>query len=71
MDTTDPEIPSYRQAGLRCPLCGREPTWYNDVPLRAFCWGGLDDQPEHREWSQIVPSPYNPYLPSEEEHLDE
>jgi hypothetical protein len=52
----------HRQAGLICPKCGTAPDWYNDVPLRAFCWGGKDGHPEHAEWSKVVPAPYNPYL---------
>ena len=44
-----------------CPYCGKkEGHWYNDVPLRVFCWG-TPEKP-HREWHKIVPKPYNPYL---------
>lgn len=44
-----------------CPICKRKEHWYNDVPLRAFCWG--TDKKEHSEWSKLVPPPYNPYIP--------
>jgi len=43
-----------------CPKCGGLAHWYNDVPLRAFCWGG--EGKEHKEWSKEVPIPHNPYL---------
>lgn len=37
-----------------CPKCGKkEKFWYNDIPLRAFCWG-TEDKP-HKEWSKRVP----------------
>lgn len=45
---------------MRCGKCGKVITWYNDVPLRAFCWG--TEKREHKEWSKIVPRPHNPYL---------
>ena len=44
----------------RCPKCQKSPEWFNDVPLRAFCWG-TDEQP-HDEMTAIVPLPLNPYL---------
>lgn len=26
-----------------CPKCGKkEGFWYNDVPLKAFCWGTVE-----------------------------
>lgn len=42
-----------------CPICNKAPGWFNNVPLRAYCWG----QPgaEHNEARRIVPSPYQPY----------
>jgi len=43
-----------------CPKCDKLPEWFNDVPLRAFCWG-TDEKP-HSELSAIVPLPHNPYL---------
>jgi len=30
-----------------CPICKKVKWWYNDLPLRAFCWGSPDD--EHKE----------------------
>ena len=46
--------------GLQCPKCGHFITWFNDVPLRGYCWG--PDNKAHRAWSAIVPREYNPYL---------
>lgn len=60
MSDLEPVSP-WRRAGLICPFCAEPPTWFNDVPLRAFCWGA-DGGPEHQEWSVVVPPPYNPYL---------
>lgn len=45
-----------------CPRCGKERLWYNDLPLRTFCWGRSEAE-EHEEWSVLVPPPFNPYLP--------
>lgn len=42
-----------------CPVCQRKPTWFNDVPLRAFCWG--TESREHSEASCVVPWPAQPY----------
>jgi len=36
----------------RCPKCGRTISWFNDIPLRGFCWGTPDN--EHKEYSVIV-----------------
>lgn len=52
-----------RSAGMRCPRCGKTDLWFNDVPLRAFCWGDEAAGTEHAEWSALVPPPFNPYLP--------
>jgi hypothetical protein len=35
-----------------CPVCGRRITWFNDIPLRGFCWGTPDN--EHEEYSVVV-----------------
>lgn len=43
-----------------CPKCGSTKHWYNDVPLKAFCYG-TEEKP-HKEWSKIVPKSHNPYL---------
>lgn len=40
-----------------CPKCGKMPTWFNDIPLRAFCWGTTEK--EHIEMSAIVPKNKN------------
>ena len=50
--------------GLACGICGEPVTWFNDVPLRGFCWGDKNGRGEHREWSKLVPAKYNPYLPT-------
>jgi hypothetical protein len=42
-----------------CPICGRTIDWFNDVPLKAYCWGVMDD--EHTGVVRIVPSPVQPY----------
>ena len=43
-----------------CRICGATTHWYNDVPLKAFCWGS--EKKPHKQWSKIVPRPFNPYL---------
>ena len=43
----------------KCAACGNYPDWFNDVPLRAFCWG-TDDNP-HEEMSRVVPGKAQPY----------
>jgi hypothetical protein len=43
-----------------CPRCKNQKHWYNDVPLKAFCWG-TENKP-HKEWNKLVPKPHNPYL---------
>lgn len=35
-----------------CPKCGKQITWLNDVPLRAYCWGTSTN--EHEEVSFLV-----------------
>ena len=42
-----------------CPVCGRTPVWFNNVPLTAYCWGS--ETFEHPECRRIVPSPVQPY----------
>jgi hypothetical protein len=27
-----------------CPTCGKKTWWYNDIPLKAFCWGSEDNE---------------------------
>jgi predicted nucleic-acid-binding Zn-ribbon protein len=36
----------------RCPKCGRTITWFNDIPLKGYCWGTHDN--EHEEYSVVV-----------------
>jgi hypothetical protein len=38
----------------KCPKCGRSITWFNDIPLRGFCWG--TEENEHPEYSVEVPT---------------
>ena len=52
-----------KAAGMSCPVCGNTEPWFNGVPLRAFCWGGKAGKSEHNEWGELVPPPFNPYLP--------
>lgn len=49
----------WQEAVGRCPTCGRIPTWFNDVPLTAFCWGEPTD--EHTEMRREVPGLAQPY----------
>jgi len=35
-------------------ICKKVKWWYNDLPLRAFCWGSPDD--EHKEVSRVAPT---------------
>lgn len=52
----------YEKAVGACPYCGKQKgLWFNDVPLRAFCWG--TEKKPHKEWKKLVPPPANPYLP--------
>lgn len=44
----------------KCPKCGKHPDWFNDVPLRAFCWGD-EETGEHPEMSRVVPGKAQPY----------
>lgn len=37
-----------------CPKCRREITWFNNIPLTAYCWG-TEAEP-HKEWRKIVPN---------------
>lgn len=43
----------------KCPRCKQYPTWFNNVPLTAYCWG-TEEEP-HEDWEKVVPSPYQPY----------
>lgn len=48
----------------KCCKCGQEFTWFNNVPLTAYCWGPgtLEDATkEHKEVSVVVPAPFQPY----------
>lgn len=49
-----------REAIGPCPKCGDWNWWFNDVPLRAFCWGS--EEKPHREVVRLVPKPWNLYL---------
>jgi hypothetical protein len=50
---------SRQKAVGKCPICGKHPDWFNDVPLRAFCWG--TDKHPHEEMTRIVPGVAQPY----------
>lgn len=38
----------------QCPKCNKHPDWFNDVPLRAFCWG--TEKNPHVEMTRVVHS---------------
>jgi hypothetical protein len=46
-------ISEMQKAVGHCPHCKKYPKWFNDIPLRAFCWG--TEKKEHKEWSKLVP----------------
>jgi len=58
-EITDSKLKEYDKATGPCPYCGRKEHWYNDVPLRAFCWG--TEKKPHREWHKKVPGKLQPY----------
>lgn len=43
-----------RKAVGNCPKCGKQINWFNDIPLRGFCWG--TEENEHKEYSVEVPT---------------
>ena len=51
----------------KCPKCGEYPTWFNNVPLVAYC-GGPDGK-RHKEMEALVPSPVQPYGKIPKRHL--
>jgi hypothetical protein len=61
----------------KCEVCGRYPTWFNNVPLRAYCWGSQDYQSgkkvdksmTHSEWSKKVPNMSTQLCLQKYEHL--
>ena len=53
-------LSKFQLAVGKCPHCRQYPTWFNDVPLTAFCWGWSPDE-EHREWHKVVPGSAQPY----------
>ena len=56
-----PDIKAISTAIGKCPKCGRKIKWFNDIPLKGFCWGTAKN--EHAEYSVLVPPKLNPYLP--------
>ena len=52
-------IDKFKKAVGPCPICKIHPTWFNDVPLRAFCCG--PDTSPHEEMSRLVPGTAQPY----------
>lgn len=53
-------ISIFQKALGKCPVCKKEFDWFNDVPLRGFCWG--TDRKPHNEVAKLIPVPFNPYL---------
>jgi len=57
-DWMDPEpeeeVEPINPEGDKGPICKKVKWWYNDLPLRAFCWGSPDD--EHKEVSRVAPT---------------
>jgi len=49
----------YQKAVGKCPICGRYPTWFNNMPLTGYCWGRVNKP--HEEWSRVVPENDQPY----------
>jgi hypothetical protein len=58
-DVLDSKLSRFQKNVGRCPICGEYPTWFNDVPLRAFCWG--PDGKPHEEWSKVITGEDQPY----------
>jgi len=52
-------IEKCQKAVGNCPVCGKPPRWFNNVPLTAYCWG--TEQDEHSEARKVVPNPVQPY----------
>lgn len=50
---------AYDKAVGPCPYCGKKDHWYNDLPLKAYCWG--PERKPHREWHKLVPGKLQPY----------
>ena len=59
------KLTKYQKAVGRCPKCKQYPTWFNDVPLRAFCYG--PDEKPHSGMTIIVPPSANPYMKKDTE----
>ena len=38
----------------KCPICGNKQLWFNDLPIKAFCYG--PESKPHKEWSKMVPA---------------
>tara|TARA_Y100000385_G_C13106048_1_gene647910 strand:- start:2845 stop:3048 length:204 start_codon:yes stop_codon:yes gene_type:complete len=49
---------NYKHIGP-CPVCGATDLWFNDIPLKAFCWG-TEENP-HPEARKTVPYHEQPY----------
>lgn len=39
---------------IDCKICGRKITWFNDIPLKGYCWG--TEEKEHKEYKILVNS---------------
>jgi endogenous inhibitor of DNA gyrase (YacG/DUF329 family) len=44
--------PKKQSNAYHCPKCGKKITWFNDIPLKGFCWGTSEN--EHEEYSVKV-----------------
>lgn len=53
-DKAQSTISRVMRAVGKCPKCGKQITWFNDIPLRGFCWGTYEN--EHDEFSVEVPT---------------
>jgi hypothetical protein len=60
------KIQNWQEATGPCPLCGQLPTWWNDIPLRAYC-DGTEEVP-HVAMTVVVPWPESPYLNADDRH---
>ena len=38
----------------KCPICGNKQLWFNDLPIKAFCYG--PESKPHKEGQKMVPA---------------
>jgi hypothetical protein len=41
---------------VNCKVCGRKITWFNDIPLKGYCWG--TEEKEHKEYKVVIDRNY-------------